>query len=90
MSTTYTSADYTLIADDPAERLRQRLHALESANVSLCHALRLALVYIELGRPQHAGEPLCDSDGCIRCCEVHQWQKTLIVARQALGEEVAG
>jgi hypothetical protein len=83
---TYTAPLPT--TDDPQEHLRARLHALELANATLHEALRLAMPYVERYRPPVINEPLCDSEGCIACCETRAWRKALERARQALGEEV--
>jgi hypothetical protein len=84
--TTYTAPLPT--ADDPQERLRARLHALELAHATLREALRLALPYVELYRPRTVSDPLCDSPGCIMCSETKAWRVALTLARQALGEDV--
>jgi hypothetical protein len=85
--TTYTAP--LLTADDPQERLRARLHALESAHATLHEALRLTLPYVEMYRPRTVSDPLCDSAGCIMCSETRAWRKALEMARQALGEDVS-
>ncbi len=82
-----TISPSVLNLDDSQERLRARLHALESAHATLREALRRALPYVELHRPRTINEPLCDSDGCLACRETRAWQTALRLAKQALGEE---
>ena len=78
--------DETPSAVEVRHALRGRVHALELANVLLREDLRLCLPYVEQGRPRHFNEPLCDSEGCVRCQEIHQWRKAIETARAALGE----
>src|SRR5262249_50259719 len=87
LMTTYTV--HPLLEDqyDIQERLRTRLHALESDNATLRAALRLARPYLSLGKPRTLSNPMCDSDSCIACEETRAWYKAVEAMLAALGED---